>query len=61
LVSVYTQQGNTDKADVLIQRPDQKPACRPECHSMGIASQFYQNANADYAIKIFLQGRKIAA
>ena len=58
LGTVYTQQGNTEKPmplyDDLIKN---LPADQNEIASL--ASQFYQNANIDYAIKIFLQGRKL--
>jgi TolA-binding protein len=58
LGTVYTQQGNTAKADALYNDliknlPVDQGAIA------NIASQFYQSANADYAIKIFLQGRKL--
>ena len=58
LANAYTQQGAIDKAnaiyDDLIKNlpPDQAQI------SM-LASLFYQNANVDYAVKIFLQGRKL--
>ncbi|WP_295801865.1 tetratricopeptide repeat protein [Mucilaginibacter sp.] len=58
LANAYTQQGQVEKAnaiyDDLIKNlpPDQGQI------SM-LASLFYQNANVDYAIKIFLQGRKL--
>ncbi|MEO6981213.1 MAG: tetratricopeptide repeat protein [Mucilaginibacter sp.] len=58
LANAYTQQGSVEKAnaiyDDLIKNlpPDQGQI------SM-LASLFYQNANVDYAIKIFLQGRKL--
>jgi tetratricopeptide (TPR) repeat protein len=55
---VYTQQGNTAKADALYN--DLIKNMPPDQNAIAaIASQFYQNANADYAIKIFLQGRKL--
>jgi len=58
LGSVYTQQGNTAKADVLYNDLIKNlPADQGAISN--IASQFYQSANADYAIKIFLQGRKL--
>jgi TolA-binding protein len=58
LGSVYTQQGNTAKADALYNDLIKNlPADQNAIQ--GIASQFYQNANADYAVKIFLQGRKL--
>jgi len=56
--AIYTQQGNTDKADAIYSDLIKNlPADQNEI--AGIASQFYQNANVEYAIKIFLQGRKI--
>jgi len=58
LGSVYTQQGNTAKADALYNDLIRNlPADQGAIAN--IASQFYQSANADYAIKIFLQGRKL--
>ena len=58
LGSVYTQQGNNSKADALYNDLIKNlPADQNEIASL--ASQFYQNANADYAIKIFMQGRKL--
>jgi tetratricopeptide (TPR) repeat protein len=58
LGSVYTQQGNTGKADALYNDLIKNlPA--DESAISSIASQFYQSANPDYAIKIFLQGRKL--
>ncbi|RYU90379.1 tetratricopeptide repeat protein [Mucilaginibacter terrigena] len=58
LGSVYTQQGNTAKADDLYNDLIKNMPADQNAISV-IASQFYQNANADYAIKIFLQGRKL--
>jgi len=58
LANAYTQQGSVDKANAIYDdliknlQPDQGQI------SM-LASLFYQNANVDYAIKIFLQGRKL--
>jgi tetratricopeptide (TPR) repeat protein len=58
LGSVYTQQGNNAKADALYNDLIKNlPADQGAIAN--IASQFYQSANADYAIKIFLQGRKL--
>jgi TolA-binding protein len=58
LGSVYTQQGNTGKADALYSDLIKNlPADQGAIAN--IASQFYQSANADYAIRIFLQGRKL--
>jgi tetratricopeptide (TPR) repeat protein len=58
LGSIYTQQGNTGKADALFNDLIKKLPADENAIST-IASQFYQSANADYAIKIFLQGRKL--
>ena len=58
LGSVYTQQGNTAKADALYDNLIKNLPADQNAIAV-IASQFYQNANADYAIKIFLQGRKL--
>ncbi|RFZ81050.1 outer membrane protein assembly factor BamD [Mucilaginibacter terrenus] len=58
LGSVYTQQGQADKADAVYSDLIKNlPADQNEISS--IAAQFYQNANVDYAIRIFLQGRKV--
>jgi lipopolysaccharide biosynthesis regulator YciM/outer membrane protein assembly factor BamD (BamD/ComL family) len=58
LGSVYTQQGNTAKADALYDNLIKNLPADQNSIAV-IASQFYQSANADYAIKIFLQGRKL--
>ncbi len=58
LGSAYTQQGNTAKADALYNDLIKNLPADQNAIA-GIASQFYQSANADYAIKIFLQGRKL--
>jgi tetratricopeptide (TPR) repeat protein len=58
LGNVYTQQGNTAKADALY-NDLVKNLPADQGAIANIASQFYQSANADYAIKIFLQGRKL--
>lgn len=58
LGSVYTQQGNTAKAEALYNDLIKNLPADQNAIA-GIASQFYQSANADYAIKIFLQGRKL--
>jgi len=58
LGTAYTQQGSIEKAnelyDGLISNlpPDQNEISL-------LASQFYRNANIDYAIKIFKEGRKL--
>jgi tetratricopeptide (TPR) repeat protein len=58
LGTVYTQQGNLNKAndiyDDLI-----KNMTADQGEISYLAGQFYQSANIDYAIKIFLQGRKL--
>lgn len=58
LGTIYTQQGNLDKADAIYDNLLKNlPADQMEIANL--ANQFYQNANIDYAIKIFLQGRKL--
>jgi tetratricopeptide (TPR) repeat protein len=58
LGNIYTQQGNLDKANVIYDDMLKNlPADQMEIASL--ANQFYQSANIDYAIKIFLQGRKL--
>ncbi|HEY4322970.1 MAG TPA: tetratricopeptide repeat protein [Mucilaginibacter sp.] len=58
LGTAYTQQGDTEKADALYDdliknlTPDQGEIAM-------LAAQFYQSSNIEYAIKIFLQGRKL--
>src|ERR1700754_835376 len=57
-VTIYTQQGNQNKADAIYDDLIKNlPADRNEIAML--AGQFYQGSNLDYAIKIFLQGRKI--
>lgn len=58
LGNVYTQQGNTAKADAIYGDLIKNLPANQNTIQL-VASQFYQNANADYAIRIFLQGRKI--
>ena len=58
LGNAYTQQGAIDKANALYDELLKTLPADQTQISM-LASQFYQNANIDYAIKIFLQGRKI--
>ncbi|WP_158825204.1 tetratricopeptide repeat protein [Mucilaginibacter lacusdianchii] len=58
LGKIYTQQGHNDKAnevydDLLKNLPPNQNAITT------LAMQFYQSENADYAVKIFRQGRKI--
>jgi tetratricopeptide (TPR) repeat protein len=58
LGTIYTQQGNLNKANAIYDDLIQNlPADRNEIAML--AGQFYQSANLDYAIKIFLQGRKL--
>ncbi len=58
LGTIYTQQGEVDKTAALYDDLLKNlPADPNEIND--IASQVYQANNADYAIKIFLQGRKI--
>lgn len=58
LGAAYTQQGETGKAnnlyDSLLKNlpPDQGQIA-------SLAAEFYQNSNLDYAVKVFLQGRKL--
>ena len=57
LGTVYTQEGNLSKANAIYDDLIKNlPADRNEIAML--AGQFYQNANLDYAIKIFQQGRK---
>ncbi len=58
LGTVYTQQGNLNKADAIYDALIKNlPADRNEISNL--AGQFYQSSNLDYAIKIFQQGRKV--
>jgi tetratricopeptide (TPR) repeat protein len=58
LGNIYTQQGNMAKADAIYDDLIKSlPADQGEIAAL--ASQFYQSANIDYAIKIFQQGRKL--
>ena len=55
---IYTQKGDIDKANLVYDDLVKNlPADAGEIAN--VASQFYQAENADYAIKIFLQGRKL--
>ncbi len=55
---VYTQKGDRDKADLIYN--DLVKNLPADAGSISnIATQFYQAENTDYAIKIFLQGRKL--
>jgi tetratricopeptide (TPR) repeat protein len=56
--NIYTQEGNMTKADAIYDDLIKSlPADQGEISAL--ASQFYQSANIDYAIKIFQQGRKL--
>jgi len=56
--TAYTQQGAVEKADALYD--DLVKNLPPDQNEIAmLAAQFYQNANVDYAIKIFQQGRKL--
>jgi TolA-binding protein len=58
LGAIYTQQGKLDKANSIYDDLLKNlPADQMEIANL--ANQFYQNANIDYAIKIFVQGRKL--
>lgn len=55
---IYTQKGEIEKANAVYDDIIKNlPAEAAEISNL--ASQFYQAENADYAIKIFLQGRKL--
>jgi len=55
---IYTQRGETDKANAVYDDLIKNlPADAGQISNL--ASQFYQAENADYAIKIFQQGRKL--
>src|ERR1700744_1050998 len=55
---IYTQKGDIDKANLVYDDLVKNlPADAGEISN--VASQFYAAENADYAIKIFLQGRKL--
>jgi predicted Zn-dependent protease len=58
LGTVYTQQGAIEKADALYDELIKNLPADQSIIAM-LAAQFYQNANIDYAIKIFQQGRKV--
>jgi TolA-binding protein len=58
LGTAYTQQGLPERADALYDELIKNmPADQGQVTML--ASEFYQSANVDYAIKIFLQGRKL--
>ena len=55
---VYTQRGETEKANAIYD--DMLKNLPAEAGAISsLATQFYQAENVDYAIKIFLQGRKL--
>jgi tetratricopeptide (TPR) repeat protein len=55
---IYTQKGETDKANAVYD--DLIKNLSPDAGEIAnLATQFYQAENVDYAIKIFLQGRKL--
>jgi tetratricopeptide (TPR) repeat protein len=58
LGTAYTQQGEVEKANALYDDLVKNLPADQNQIAM-LASQFYQNANMDYAIKIFEQGRKL--
>jgi tetratricopeptide (TPR) repeat protein len=58
LGKIYTQKGENDKANAVYDDLIKNlPADAGEISNL--ATEFYQAENADYAIKIFLQGRKL--
>jgi len=58
LATIYTQQGDVDKTTALYDELIKNmPADQNEISNL--ANQVYQANNAEYAIKIFLQGRKL--
>ena len=58
LGTAYTQQGAVEKANALYDELIKNlPADQSQIAML--AAQFYQNANIEYAIKIFQQGRKL--
>ncbi|PWK76438.1 tetratricopeptide repeat protein [Mucilaginibacter oryzae] len=58
LGNIYTQAGNLEKANAIYDGLlKDLPANVGQIAAL--ASEFYQNANMDYAIKIFQQGRKL--
>jgi tetratricopeptide (TPR) repeat protein len=55
---IYSQKGDTGKADLVFD--DMIKSLPADAGAIAnLASQFYQAENADYAIKIFQQGRKL--
>lgn len=58
LGTVFTQQGSLEKANSLYD--DLIKNLRPDQGEIAVlASQFYQNSNIEYAIKVFQQGRRV--
>jgi tetratricopeptide (TPR) repeat protein len=58
LATAYTQQGSLDKANAIFD--DLVKNIPADANQIAVLAQlFYQNSNVDYAIKIFLQGRKL--
>lgn len=55
---IYTQRGDVDKANLVYDDLIKNLPADPGVIN-NLASQFYQAENTDYAIKIFLQGRKL--
>ena len=55
---VYREQGNTSKAEEVYDNLLKNLPADPG-QIANLAAQFYQAENADYSIKIFLQGRKL--
>ncbi|HWD86484.1 MAG TPA: tetratricopeptide repeat protein [Mucilaginibacter sp.] len=55
---IYTQKGDIDKANEIYDELIKNLPADPGVIN-SLASQFYQAENTDYAIKIFLQGRKL--
>lgn len=58
LGTIYTQQGEIEKADALYANLIKNLPADQSAISV-LAAQFYQSGNVDYAVKIFLQGRKL--
>jgi tetratricopeptide (TPR) repeat protein len=58
LGSIYTQHGEAEKANALYDDLIKKMPADQNAVAM-LAAQFYQGTNASYAIKTFVQGRKL--
>ncbi|MBE9585654.1 tetratricopeptide repeat protein [Mucilaginibacter sp. JRF] len=58
LANIYTQKGDTDKANGIYNDMISKMPAEPGAVSM-IGMQLYQSGNMEYAIKAFKQGRKL--